>query len=98
MKEAERLLCEYKHEQIDKALDQIRLTLAEHKKGQRDFQLSLSMQAVINDQFTKQMDHCVRRMNVLEQKPQRRAEQLFSAVLQWITLAVLGVAAAKIGL
>ena len=71
-----------------KELDALSVDFAEH----------VATQADINRQWLEQLKELQRRTAVIEDQPRRRWEQVLGIIVNWATLALLGLLAVKIGL
>lgn len=71
-----------------KELDALSVDFAEH----------VAMQAEINRQTLEQLKELQKRTAEIEEQPRRRWEQVLGIIVNWATLALLGLLAVKIGL
>ena len=63
-----------------------------------DFAEHVAMQAESNRQTLEQLKELQKRTAEIEEQPRRRWEQVLGIIVNWATLALLGLLAAKIGL
>lgn len=71
-----------------KELDALSVDFAEH----------VAMQAEINRQTLEQLKELQKRTAAIEDQPRKRWEQVLGIIVNWATLALLGLLAVKIGL
>ncbi len=98
MQTVDHLVCTERHRHIDS-------TLLEHKQRQKEQQDALTALEKVAERQTsvahtmmEKLTYIETRLNALEHKPQRRMEKIYDVGIQWATLLVLGLLAARLGL
>jgi hypothetical protein len=87
-------LCEEKHKRVDEQLNR----LNDHADRIKELEAAGPVQAEINKQLMEQLEELKEWKRQQEAKPQRRFNQIIDIIVQWATLAILVILAAKVGL
>ena len=91
-------MCAVRSENIAREVDTLSTRVSRHGEQIDEVSSNLAKASAILDNCVKRLDESEKRIKALEDKPNRRAEQVITTLINWATLAVLGLLAAKIGL
>ena len=83
-------LCDEKHKHINEWMD---------KRGDQIDELrdAAPAQISINDRLLEQLQELDKRVKAIEERPQKRIENVVNVISQWAILAVLALIAARLG-
>lgn len=91
-------MCAVRSGNIEKEIDSLSSRVNKHGEQIDEVSSNLAKASAILDSCAERLSESERRIKALEDKPVRRTEQIITTAINWATLIVLGLLAAKIGL
>lgn len=91
-------VCTARSGNIEKDLASLEHRVSKHGEQIDEVSSNLAKASAILDNCARRLDESEKRIKALEDKPSRRVEQVIATAINWATLIVLGLLAAKIGL
>lgn len=91
-------MCVVRSGNIEKEINSLSSRVNKHGEQIDEVSSNLAKASAILDSCAERLGESERRIKALEDKPVRRTEQIITTAINWATLIVLGLLAAKIGL
>lgn len=98
MESVSKEMCNVKCGNVEKEINVLSDRIGKHGEQIDEVSSNLAKASAILDSCARRLDESEKRIKALEDKPSRRIEQVIATAINWATLIVLGLLAAKIGL